>query len=243
MFSYETSKRRLKKICYVSSVAFDIVSAISPWAKVFGIMFSTSEKLIDDRGEYFELLNDAINNTIKKLLKDSKDSLEKDILKDLSECEEFEIDDLNELIKKTNSYNEKYGTNKDIRKIIKKFDAYFTVEISKDNILSNFYMLSAGNNIIDKLNDFSVRLEREKILLDRMTDDIYYIKATTTKSKRIVIDIFKDISFILVAMSIFLVTSVFILHYTDRSLPIVALISYGISCNYFTSTKITSQAI
>lgn len=219
----------IRRICMVSSAVFSATSCIYGWTAPIGAALGLAASLTEDiktenKEEFSKVVERALQRTKASLQSDYK----KDILDELCKME-IEPDSLSELIKKTEIYQKRYCTKKDIKEIISVFEMNFRDEIANNSHLSNLYILSSGFMTLEKLeliNDIFIKDEEK---LNKIHVEVSGIKKMLLDLKKCFAELLNGLTIVLIAMAVFLGINIFTEFSYDQIMIGIALACYGIS--------------
>lgn len=172
-------KKGLKRICYVSKPALEIAAIVLNWHVPAAPIFSIAEHFINEwadssslEEEYAVAIDSALSETAKHY---STNRNKAAIIEELS----FQVGELDsnisQVIQRTETFRSRYYTQTDANEIVCVFNGYFLAEIVKSKILSNYYLLRNGADILDRLKTAQVVLELNQQKLDSVHASIQHI--------------------------------------------------------------------
>ncbi|MBD5453749.1 MAG: hypothetical protein HDR30_05460 [Lachnospiraceae bacterium] len=221
--------KEIRRVYMVSSAVFSAASCVYGWAAPLGAALGLAVNLTEDekksnKEEFEKAIDCALDRTYKSITSDTK----RKILEELCQIE-VEPDNLNDLIKKTETYQIQYCTDADIKEILSIFEIFFRDEISKRPYLSNLYVLSTGFVTLEKLkqiNDIIVNGEKK---LDKIEEEVSSITKIVKDAEKICVGCLNSTAFIIISMAIFLGIGIFSNHLYDRMLVMIVPMCYAIS--------------
>lgn len=221
--------KELRRIYMVSSALFSTVSCFSAWGTPLGAAFGLVVNLTEDaKNDYKKELYKTVETALKLTGENISSKSKQKILEELSQFE-VEPDSLSELIKKTESYQTQYCSEKEVREIIDLFETYYKLEAAKSDYLSRLQMISSDAITLDQLKEINKILWKEDKKLDNIQNEVSKTNQMLHEAKSIFIGIINSIAFILVSMAVFLGINVLLFHYYDKDTILIAPICYGIS--------------
>lgn len=172
-------KKGLKIICYVSKPALEIATIVLNWPVPAAAIFAIPEHFIKEwadssslEEEYAVAIDSALSETAKYY---STNRNKAAIIEELS----FQVGELDsnisQVIQHTETFRSKYYTQTDANEIVCVFNGYFLVEIVKSKILSNYYLLINGADILERLKTAQVVLELNQQKLDSVHAAVEHI--------------------------------------------------------------------
>lgn len=171
--------KTIPKILMVSSAAFGVFSAVNQYLVIPSAVFGLAYNAINDTSsskDRQKVLNEELIDATRRALcatrseimdQDSHSESQIDILNELMEGV-VQPQNLKELIKKTESYQQKYCTIKDADDIISSFENHFRVELVKNDLLSRYYTLTCDVFTADKIQIIGTMLEGDSKTLSQM---------------------------------------------------------------------------
>lgn len=221
--------KSIRRIYMVSSAAFSAASCVYGWTAPLGAALGLAASLTEDS----KVSNvEEFNMVVERALERTKDSITSDTKKKILEelCKmEVEPDSLSEIIKTTEIYQAKYCTEKDAKEILNIFEIYFRDEIAYNSHLSNLYILSTGFITLEKLELVNEIFVKDEEKLDNIQTELSGINKILIEIKKGFSNFINGISFVLIAMAVFLGLNLFSNHTYDRMMIEVAPVCYGIS--------------
>lgn len=221
--------KRLRRIYMISSAAFSTVSVFSAWGAPLGAAFGLAVNLTEDaknnyKNEFYKAADNALKRTYENITSESK----KAILEELRQGE-VEPDSLSELIRKTEYYQTRYCTEKDVKEIVNMFEMNYKDEVAHNSYLSNLCFLSANAITLEQLKAINDILLNEDKQLDTIQNEVSKTNKILQEAKIIFTGIINSIAFILVSMAVFVGINVLLFHNYDKNMLLIAPICYGIS--------------
>ncbi|MDE5802329.1 MAG: hypothetical protein K2I22_05355 [Lachnospiraceae bacterium] len=221
--------KEIRRICMVSSAVFSAASCIYGWTAPIGAALGLAASLTEDikienKEEFSKVVERALQRTKTSLHFDYK----KAILDELCTME-IEPDTLSELIKRTETYQKTYCTQKDIKEIISVFEMNFRDEIANNSHLSNLYILSSGFMTLEKLELINSILIKDEEKIDKIHVEVSGINKMLIDIENGFNEFINGLSFVLIAMAVFLGINIFTEYTYDQMMIGTALACYGIS--------------
>ncbi len=213
----------------VSSAVFSAASCVRGWTAPLGAILGLAASLTEDaKVSNVEEFNKVVEKALERTKYDMTSDTKKKILEELCRME-VEPDSLSDIIKTTETYRAKYCTKKDAKEILNIFEMYFRDEISQNSHLSNLYILSSGIMSLEKLESINEILIKDEGKMDKIHAEVSVINKILMEAKKVFTDFINGISFVLIAMAVFLGVNI-LTEYTYDSMMIgIAPICYGVS--------------
>ena len=190
-----------KKICLVSSAAFSAASCVWPWTAPIGAGLGLFAN-IDIKNqpelevEFTAAVDVALSRTRNNLTTDDSkriiDELSSDIVRP---------DNLDDLISKTDTYRSQYCTALDKKRIVEMFDIYFSKEVCKCAVLSNYYLLAAGTVTLEKIKGVSDALLKQDKELTLIEQDVNEINNKAAKILAVFNALLSECGFVIIAVA------------------------------------------
>lgn len=172
-------KKGLKRICYISKPALEIATIVFKWTVPAVAIFAIPEHFIKDwadssslEEEYAVAIDSALSETAKYY---STNKNKVAIIDELSSHVGALDSNISKVIQHTETFQSKYYTQTDANEIVCVFNHYFLAEIVKSEILSNYYLLRNGADILDQLKTAQAVLELNQQKLDSVHASIQHI--------------------------------------------------------------------
>ncbi len=221
--------KSIRRICMVSSALFSVTACVYGWTAALGAALGLAVNLTEDKKAFNkEELNKVVEIAIQRTKENISSGDKINILTELCKME-IEPDSLSELIKRTETYQTKYCTEKDAKEILNMFEMFFRDEIAHNSYLSNLYILSTGFMTLEKLEQINEIYTNDKEKLDKIQNEVSGMHKMLIETKKFLYECLNGIIFILIAMAVFLGISVFSGITYDKMMIGVAPICYGIS--------------
>lgn len=231
----DTTLNKVRKISLVSSAIFNITACVFHWMTPLGIVLGCVSDLAEIYGndeisneEALELL---IKEALDKTMNDITISSHKKIIEELY-TEKIVFDSIEDIIKKTESYQAEYCTNIDAQAIIVMFEKNFFECLSHYDALSKWYMLTMGRSMLDELKNICLLISNQEKKLDDINNTVNETKSLLEKIISIYSKISQEIAYILVSMSIFLGFGLFRTNGFPNSWISAAIVCFSLS-SYF----------
>jgi len=230
----------------VSSAAFSAASGVYAWAAPIGAALGLAVNIDEFQNKNLQKrFEDAIDKALAKTKKATNSESKARLIEELENME-IDLDSLNQIIKKTEIYRMRYCTDLDAKEIIERFDIFFREEISRDEMLSNLYILSTGLTSLEKLQEINKIMHSNGDRLERIENEVTKISKILRKVDKFLTTLFNEIAFILVGMAVFLGFEFFNYPYFDRDFIFIVPLCYGITdliTWYLTKNKISLKGI
>lgn len=220
--------KQFRRICMVSSAVFNAASGVYGWMALLGAALGLAVDLTEYNKSNIDEFNSAVDDALELTRKTSSSNTKRKILDELYEME-VEPDTLGELIKKTDAYRTQYCKEAEVKEINNVFESFFRDEISKRPQLSNLFILSTGFATLEKLKSINDILIKDEEKLDNIQNEVVETNKVLAEIKNSFLECVNSISFILVAMAVFLGINIFTGYAYDRMMIEIAPICYGIS--------------
>jgi len=156
----------------VSSAAFSAASGVYAWAAPIGAALGLAVNIDEFQNKNLQKrFEDAIDKALAKTKKATNSESKARLIEELENME-IDLDSLNQIIKKTEIYRMRYCTDLDAKEIIERFDIFFREEISRDEMLSNLYILSTGLTSLEKLQEINKIMHSNGDRLERIENEV-----------------------------------------------------------------------
>lgn len=222
--------KEIRIIYMVSSAVFSAASVALEWMAPIGAALGLAVNLTEDKkGTCKEELKEAVEEALlrtKEAFKCSDSKIE--IINELMQ-REIDINNLGELIKKTETYQVKYCSDKDAKEIISRFEFFFTEEVAKRPVISNIYILTNGRITLEKLKQIYDIIVKDSKKLDEIKEDVSGISKMIVDAKELFIDLINSVTFIMIAMAVFLAMSILTKASYETGVILIVAICYGVS--------------
>lgn len=178
--------------------------------------------------DFEEKLDKAVKHALDTTEAQMTSISKRKILEELSEME-IRPDSLGELIKRTETFQTSYCTQKDAKEIIFAFERNFRKSVAQSPPLASLFTLSYGTVTLEKLKSINEILTADDKKLDKIKQQVSEVRGWQVAVREFVQGFINSIAFILVAMAVFLGMGIICAHTFDRSMLIIAPACYGAS--------------
>lgn len=221
--------KTVRKICLASSNLFNLTSCVYNWtapiATALGCVVTWTDELSESLSdEYDAAIMEALELTKKRTSSSSQ-------LKILDELIGTPVtpENLDDLIKKTESFQTQYCTNQDAKRIIEIFEVCFRECVPNHELLSRYYILSTGVASLEELKKICEAMKSEHENIRAIKADTANIIHTLSIFDELVKECFYELAFALISVATFLFFGVFSTYGFAPSWYLVALICYIIA--------------
>lgn len=221
--------KTVRKICLASSTLFNLTSCLNNWtapiATALGCVVTWSDELSASLSdEYDAAIMDALELTKKRTSSPSQ-------LKIIDELIGTSVtpENMEDLIKKTDSFQTQYCTDNEAKNILGIFEICFRECVPKYELLSRYYILSTGVVSLEQLEKIYEAMKSEQESIMEVKADTADIKHKLYKFE----DFFKkclyELAFALISVAAFLFLGIFLTLTYASSWHLAALICYIIA--------------
>lgn len=193
--------KMFKTICLVSSAAFSAASCVWPWTAPIGAGLGLYANIeTKNQPELEAEFTVAVDNALSKTRNNLTTDDSKRIIDELS-SDIVRPDNLDDLISKTDTYRSQYCTALDKKRIVEMFDVYFSKEVCKCELLSNYYLLAAGKVTLEKIKGVSDALLKQDKELTVIEKNVNEINSKAAKIIAIFNVLLSECGFVLIAVA------------------------------------------
>lgn len=218
----------IKKIYMVSSVIFSMVPSLFELETPLKLALGLAVDSLENKKETKDELEEAVESAFKKTYNKVETDTERRILEELN-VEEIVPDNLNELIKRTEIYRNKYCTGADIKEILSIFEKFFLEEVIRRQHLNRLYIMNAQRVTLEKLEQINDIMVRYGDNLNQVKNDISKLTRRAMDENRIYLNCFNSIVYTMVAMLIFLILGIITSNRYSGLIVLSAIISCVVS--------------
>lgn len=219
----------IRKICLVASTLFNLSAVVYNWTAPIGAALGCVVMWTDGVGgtlarELDETIDEAFELAIQRTMSQSQ----RKILEELAGST-ISIENLNDLIRQTEAYQDQYCTPLDSKEIISTFEACFKDCVLRRPELSRYYLLSMNDITLKQLKKINDTVNEDHENIAAIRQDTTALRKTISKATALLSECTREIAFALMSMAIFLLVGVFSKDGFTLQWIVSALISYAIS--------------
>lgn len=207
MSKFEIPKH-IKAACLISSAAFSMLASDFGLCAVFGESLGLLANMPEKPCDFWEIYTFTINRALNKTAQYYEGTKKQKIVKELYNDVLIPYN-LEDLIKKTDTYKSQYYTKNDAKEIIGVFDMYFTEEICNTPVVAYYTIMSQNTISFDKLKEISNIIydnsQKTDEVLEITKENLTHTKQLKNYLENILTGFFECLTYSLVSMACFLI--------------------------------------
>lgn len=226
----EMAQRNIRKICLVSSAAFSMLSYTYGWTAPIAAVLGCAADYADTSNVFShkEQLEEAITKALDRAAQSCQSESQRRIISELIE-QNIEVDDLQDLIRQTETYRAQYCTQADTKEIVSRFEMHFRECVAESPELSRLYILSTGMTTLDELKKIYEIVYEGKSKVDAIHSEALKTNKFLDGIKQKICTISHEAAYVLISMAVFLLVGIISQNGYPHHWVYAGLVSYSVS--------------